>query len=56
MNDFIDVEPEGDEELNKYLIDRTEPDDDVMLKFFITLGILGIGAFSTVISAYDRLS
>ena len=56
MINSIDVEPEGDEELNKFLIDGTEPDDEVMLKFFITLGILGIGAFSTVLSAYDRLS
>ncbi len=43
-------------ELNKYLQDPTDPDDQIMVKFFDPVKIVGKGAFSVVLAAFDKLA
>lgn len=42
--------------MEKYLLDEDDPDDDIMIKFFEPIKIIGKGAFSTVIEAIERIS
>jgi serine/threonine protein kinase len=43
-------------DLVKYLQDPTDPDDQIMVKFFNPLKVVGRGAFSVVLAAFDKLA